>query len=320
MNVSVQEKPLKHRLIKRLMKLRERWPDPDDLHLHEIFRQRKFVEASPEEQGRIMLAASLRGYEHEKANPFDDLFGRDLTPLLTGATVLDLGCATGGRAVAWAERYGLKKVVGIDVAAVYIAAARQFAESKGTPSEFVETVGESLPFEDASFDAILTYDVFEHVQDVRQVLLECRRVLRPKGKLILAFPSFYHPAEHHMSLVTLTPFIHYFFNGRDLMRVYNEIIDERGEENTYWYRRLKRDLEPWERLEIINGTSKRKFTRLVRETGWNIFHEQRPPLAVHLAQRKPLLAPLVKAANALGRLPVFDEALSARITFILEKP
>jgi ubiquinone/menaquinone biosynthesis C-methylase UbiE len=311
---------LKNRLIKRLMRLRERVPPVDDYHLNEIFRQKAFTEATLEERHRIMSESSRRAYQHEVENPFDAFFGRDLHPLLRDSTTLDLGCFTGGRAVAWSERYGMKKVHGVDISPVYIEAATRFAQAKGVEAEFVHARGERLPFDDAVFDAILSFDVFEHVQDVKQVLLECRRVLRPGGKLYAVFPSFLHPAEHHMSLVTLTPFIHYFFKGRDLIRAYNEILDERGEEAVYWYRRPCRELEPWERLETINGTTKRKFRRLMRETNWKVFHEFKPPMATALAQRRPVLKPVVLVAQGLGQLPIFEEFLSGRIVFILEKP
>lgn len=53
----------------------------------------------------------------------------------------------------------------------------------------------SLPVPDASFDAVLSTQVLEHVQDPRLYLTECWRVLRPGGRLLLSthgiFP--YHP-------------------------------------------------------------------------------------------------------------------------------
>jgi len=41
--------------------------------------------------------------------------------------------------------------------------------------------GVDLPFQDHSFDCIISSDVFEHVRKPRELLLECRRVLRPQG-------------------------------------------------------------------------------------------------------------------------------------------
>lgn len=50
-----------------------------------------------------------------------------------------------------------------------------------------------LSFGDAEFDAILTFDVLEHVPDYRSALRECVRVLKPGGRLYLTVPFTYGP-------------------------------------------------------------------------------------------------------------------------------
>ena len=81
------------------------------------------------------------------------------------------------------ERYNLKCLIGIDVQKEYVDAATQFAALKNVNAEFKVAKGEKLPFDDGTFSAILTFDVFEHVQDVAKTLEECHRVLEPKGCL-----------------------------------------------------------------------------------------------------------------------------------------
>jgi SAM-dependent methyltransferase len=44
----------------------------------------------------------------------------------------------------------------------------------------------SVPVPDASFDAVLSTQVLEHVDDPALYLAECRRVLRPGGRLLLS--------------------------------------------------------------------------------------------------------------------------------------
>jgi hypothetical protein len=45
-----------------------------------------------------------------------------------------------------------------------------------------------LSFADASFDAVISLDVFEHVPEFGRALAECRRVLRPGGSLLFSVP------------------------------------------------------------------------------------------------------------------------------------
>ena len=96
-----------------------------------------------------------------------------------GQDVLDLGCAGGFMAEALAQRGA--NVTGIDPAACAIEAARQHARKSGLRIGYNVGVGEALPYEDASFDAVVCVDVLEHVADLNQVLAQAARVLRPGG-------------------------------------------------------------------------------------------------------------------------------------------
>ncbi len=49
--------------------------------------------------------------------------------------------------------------------------------------------GEPLPLHDASVDAVWAGEVIEHVADVAPWLSEVRRVLRPRGRLLLTTPQ-----------------------------------------------------------------------------------------------------------------------------------
>jgi len=61
------------------------------------------------------------------------------------------------------------------------------ADIAGNPSADVElTEAGGLPLDDASFDAVLSTQVLEHVLDPRVYVSECFRVLRPGGRLLLS--------------------------------------------------------------------------------------------------------------------------------------
>lgn len=64
-------------------------------------------------------------------------------------------------------------------------------------SLLVNGAGERLPYADASFDAVLSNEVIEHVMDDRAAVAEIARVLRPGGRLLLFCPNRWYPVEQH---------------------------------------------------------------------------------------------------------------------------
>lgn len=298
-------------------------PSPDD-HVgecQEIFNHSRFTHGLEPDRLSMMQRSAETKYESERAYPWDHYFGIDLNPLLRGATVLDLGCFTGGRSVAWAERYDLAHIIGIDVAATFIEAARDFATKHGVSAEFRLALGESLPLDDESVDAVLSFDVLEHVQDVAAVLAECHRILKPGGRCFLVFPGYYHPLEHHLSLVTRCPGLQYFFSGKTLVEAYGQILQERGN-SAEWYRRRTPELQHWERGNTINGTTAARFKSYLRERPWRVLYRSRKPIGSigRNASKSRLLKTVAKVCSPLAYLPGFEELLLHRITYVLEKP
>lgn len=103
----------------------------------------------------------------------------------TGRDVLDVGCNTGYGTMRFVPVAG--RVVGVDVSPRAIEAARERATA-GRP-EFIVTSGFALPFADASFDLVSSFQVLEHVPDPAPFLAELSRVTRPGGSVILATPN-----------------------------------------------------------------------------------------------------------------------------------
>jgi SAM-dependent methyltransferase len=311
-------------LAKTLMKALPARPEPPGEkvgELQEVFRHERFLAAEPRQRAAIMLDSSRSKYQSEVDYPWDAYFGIDLRPRLAGREALDLGCFTGGRGVAWCERYGLARLTGVDLEQNFIDAANQFARIRGAPASFRLARGEELPFEDRTFDAILSYDVLEHVRSVEQTLRECRRVLRPGGLCYLVFPSYFQPVEHHLSLATRVPAIQCLFSGRTLVAAYCAILDERGED-ARWYRRRSAALEPWERSNTLNGITLRKFRRVLRDADWRIVLHCRKPIGSIGRNISRIRAARVVANlfRPLTRVPGLQEFFLHRITYILEKP
>lgn len=55
-----------------------------------------------------------------------------------------------------------------------------------------------LPFEDNSFDAVFSNQVFEHVQNYFETLEELHRVMKPGAVMLHVFPTRYSPIEPHI--------------------------------------------------------------------------------------------------------------------------
>jgi SAM-dependent methyltransferase len=96
--------------------------------------------------------------------------------------VLDVGCGTGVLTRAIARLDSVGAVVGVDLAPSLLEQARVLAASLATVS-YEEADARSLPFADASFDAVVFDSVLTHVPAPDEALAEAFRVLRPGGRL-----------------------------------------------------------------------------------------------------------------------------------------
>jgi arsenite methyltransferase len=103
-----------------------------------------------------------------------------------GEHVLDIGSGPGfvaldlSRAVTDAGC-----VVGVEPSAEMRASAERRCAGRANVT-FLEGNANALPLADATFDAVLSTQVFEYVEDVPGALAEVRRVLKPGGRVLIA--------------------------------------------------------------------------------------------------------------------------------------
>ena len=99
------------------------------------------------------------------------------------ARVLALGC--GGGHVSYRAAPHVAEVVACDVTASMLDAVAAEAARRGLSNITTQlAAAESLPFPDASFDAVLCRFTAHHWQDMEAGLHEARRVLKPSGRAV----------------------------------------------------------------------------------------------------------------------------------------
>jgi SAM-dependent methyltransferase len=106
-----------------------------------------------------------------------------LAPRCAGREVLEAGCGEG---------YGADLIAGVArrvVAVDYDEAAVAHVRSRYPRVEVMQANLAALPLPDASVDVVVNFQVIEHLWDQPQFVVECARVLRPSGLLMVSTPN-----------------------------------------------------------------------------------------------------------------------------------
>ena len=142
-----------------------------------------------------------------------------LLDLRDGDRVLDLGVGTGTLAIWLKERRPGASVVGLDPDPDILQIARRKVRDAGVDVELVEGFADRMPFDQASFDVVVSTLVFHHLSGEvkRGALREVARVLRPGGRLLIG--DFGKPRDPLQALAFLpTRVFDGFENTRDNRR------------------------------------------------------------------------------------------------------
>jgi SAM-dependent methyltransferase len=110
--------------------------------------------------------------------------------------VLDVGCGVGGATRQLADTFGCD-CIGIDIRQDRIVEALLRTSALGLDERvtFQVAEGERLPFEDESFDVVVSQATWDHVPDKGGLIREAYRVLRDGGRLGVEFEALTEKAD-----------------------------------------------------------------------------------------------------------------------------
>lgn len=217
--------------------------------------------------------------------------------------ILDVGCGTGGCAIALAAALAAP-VTAIDVLEENIAAGQQEAAAAGVPVDFqVMDINEDrLP--DKMYGLILLRDVIEHLTEPQAALARLRSKLATGGYLYVSFPPWYGPYAGHQhnakSAVCFMPYLHAISPSLFL----------------YLLHRCEQTRKDWlmdERQIVANRLSRRTFEDMIAHTAWKVAYSKS-----YLLRPAFTRMGLPTVSNGwVGRIPWLGECLTTGCEYLL---
>ncbi len=132
-----------------------------------------------------------------------------------GRTILDLGAGHGIASYAFARAgwrvTALEPDPSMEVGA---GAIREIQATTGLPITIVTEVSDTLPFAEASFDAVFARQVLHHVPDLRQTMRELFRILRRRGCVLAIREHVVHDDEELARFRARHP-LHHLYGGEN---------------------------------------------------------------------------------------------------------
>ncbi|MEX1018677.1 MAG: class I SAM-dependent methyltransferase [Litorilinea sp.] len=247
---------------------------------------------------------------------------------LRGKQVLDLGCGLGGKTIYYAQS-GARQVVGIDLRTNSLESARLLGEERtgkigedqtGTQnSQFCLNDAARMPFADNTFDAIVSINVLEHVDDLYHTLRECQRVLQPGGVMLFHFPPFYSPWGAHLEGWINFPWPHVFFPDSVLLQAAHR-VELAKRRNAHYIPTAQVDWGRLDHLPELNRVTAGEFFHLIEAVGLGVAYARMLPFGRHfLARRGAKAQQLLAWLEGVSQLPGLREVMATKMVFVLTK-
>ena len=154
---------------------------------------------------RAYIPAAGRHWRLPLYDPLTKLLGVDRTrrrlveqaELARGQRVLEVGCGTGSLLIDIGRRHPAVELVGLDPDANALTRAERKARQAGVRVRLDRGFSDAMPYEDASFDRVLSSFMYHHVPQHEKPAMfrEIHRILKPGGRLELL--DFAGPERAH---------------------------------------------------------------------------------------------------------------------------
>ena len=182
---------------------------------------------------------------------------------LSGKTVLDIGCGTGGITVSLARDYGAARVIGIDVEEPVCTRAieRVFAEELEAKVEILQVLPGPIPISGQSFDIVFSKDSIVHIAAKESLAQDAFRLLRPGGWFVASDWLISHDGEPSPEMAAYLAAEDIGFGMASPSRYRSALADAGFSEielknRNRWYLELARD-----ELKRLQGPDREKYNQ-----------------------------------------------------------
>src|SRR5262249_49553446 len=141
-----------------------------------------------EEERRNIFAAELCRYRFLGLEPF-----------MFNARIIDVGCGTGHRVMPLAKHFAVKEYVGLDHSSASLKVAEELGkELELTNVTLVEGDLFGIPYDNNSFDIVISQGVLHHTSDPYRGFVELVRICRPGGLVNVFLYNKWNHWRHNM--------------------------------------------------------------------------------------------------------------------------
>ena len=210
----------------------------------------------------------FRHFDHAATTIISYMLGD--SPLLRGR-VLDVGCGDGITDLGIALRAKSRSFVGVDPFKGFERLPQIIADNQ-LPADLVPPAlafrpddANHLPFDDDSFDVVISWGSVEHIAGgYMRAMEEMKRVLVPDGLLLVVPGLYYSDFGHHLGEFSSEPFFHLKKTPKELRKLVLETppkyIDRSGEFAT--------NEQYWQWHTELNRITVGQFERELRDLGF----------------------------------------------------